>query len=71
MENHSDRPKYIWEYFVDTPWDNEKCKRSPIEQIILLDMDVSFEESLYLAGFTIEEITQVIAEDTQLRVFTN
>ena len=70
MENpFDDRLEYLWEYFVDTPWDKSKCIYSPVQQVIQLDMDVSFEEILYEAGFNIEEITQIISEDNKLREF--
>lgn len=73
MENpsNSERLEFLWEYFVDVPWDKSKCQFSPIQQVIQLDMDVSFEEMLYEAGFNIEEITQIISEDSKLREFTD
>jgi len=71
MENPSNKVEFIWEYFVDVPWNKSKCAYSPVMQVIQFDMDVSFEEILHEVGYNIEEITQVISEDTKLRESIN
>jgi hypothetical protein len=70
MENQSDdRPPFIWEYFVDTPWDQKNTLGSPIMQVIHFYEQLFFEDALYEAGYTIEEISQIIIEDTNMRQF--
>ena len=68
MEDPSDRLKYLWEKFVDTPWDDTQCRHSPVEQIIIFNADI-LEEMLYFSGFTLEEISMVIMMDGDLRQF--
>ena len=71
FNNDKDRPKYAWEYFLDVPWDQDKTLGSPILQVLHFYEQLGIEDPLYDAGFSENEITQVIVEDVDLRQLLN